>query len=83
MNEHEPQNPAIVTAAQSSQTNTPTASTHNVYPNVITTRPATPTASPTHPTLRAQTAILQRPLSRSSGGVFTKKSVPLLRVHDG
>ena len=61
-------NPANVTAAAASQMITPTARTHGVDPDNITMRPAMATASPTYPTRRAQTAILQCRLYCSSGG---------------
>src|ERR1019366_818634 len=72
-------NPANVTATAASQMNTPTARTHGVDPNDITMRPATATASPTYPTRRAQTAILQCPLYCSSGGSSMPGIVPPLR----
>jgi hypothetical protein len=55
-------------AAAASQIISPTARTHGVDPDNITMRPAMATASATYPTRRAQTAILQCPLCRSSGG---------------
>ena len=72
-------NPANVTAAAASQMITPTARTHGVDPNDITMRPAMATASPTYPTRRAQTAILQCPLYCSSGGSSMPGIVPRLR----
>src|SRR5665213_2094630 len=69
-------NTANVTAAAASQMITPTARTHGVDPNDITMRPAMATASPTYPTRRAQTAILQCPLYCSSGGSSMPEIVP-------
>jgi len=57
-----------VTVAEASQMITPMARTHGVDPNDITMRPAMATVSPTYPTRRAQTAILQCPLYCNSGG---------------
>src|SRR5271165_974159 len=72
-------NPANVTASAASQMITPTARTHGVDPNDMTMRPAMATASPTYPTRRAQTAILQCPLYCSSGGSSMPGIVPRLR----
>jgi len=71
-------NPANVTAAVASQMITPTARTHRVDPVDIAMRPAMATASPTYPTRRAQTAILQCPLYCSSGGSSMPGIVPPL-----
>ena len=51
--------PVNVTGTVQSQTITPTARTHGVDPDSITIKPAKATASPTYPTRRDQTAILQ------------------------
>ena len=59
--------------------NTPTARTHGVDPNDMTTRPAMATASPTYPARRAQTAILQCSLYCSSDGSSIPRIVPRLR----
>ena len=72
-------NPANVAATAASQVISPTARTHGVDPNDITMRPAAATASPTYPTRRAQTAILQYPLYCSSGSSMSG-IVP--RLHD-
>jgi len=71
-------NPANVTAAEASQMITPMARTHGVDPNDITMTPAMATASPTYPTRRAQTAILQCLLYCSPGGSFMPGIVPRL-----
>ena len=49
---------------------------HRVDPDDLTMRPTIATASPTYPTRRAQTAILQCPLSCSSVSVATPGIVP-------
>jgi hypothetical protein len=71
-------NPANVTAAVASHMITPMTRTHGVDPNDITMMPAMATASPTYPTRRAQTAILQCPLPGSSGGSSIPGIVPRL-----
>jgi hypothetical protein len=73
-------NPVNVTTAAASQMITPTARSHGVESDDITIAPAIATASPTYPTRRAQTAILQCPLSRSSDGSFMREIVPRLRA---
>jgi hypothetical protein len=65
--------PVNVTVAAESQMITPAARTHGV--DDLTIRPTTATASATYPTRRAQTAILQCALYRSSGGSTTPASV--------
>lgn len=59
--------PINVTGTVTSQMITPVARTHGVDPNARAMRPAMATASPTYPTRSDQTAILQSPLSFSSG----------------
>ncbi len=73
-------NPANVTAAEASQMNNPTATTHGVDPNETTMTPDMVTANPRYPTRRAQTAILQCWLYSNSGGSSTPDSVPPLRT---
>ena len=68
--------PVKVTAATASQMINPTARTHGVDPDNITTRPAIATASARYPTRRAQTAILQCALCCSSGGSSMAEIVP-------
>jgi hypothetical protein len=76
--ERDRKNPINVTEAEASQMITPTARTHGVDPDDITTTPAIATASPRDPTRRAQTAILQCALFCSSGGSSTLGIIPPL-----
>ena len=68
--------PVNVTAAATSQINTPAPRTHGVDPDDSTMMPAIPTASPRYPTRRAQTAILQCLLCSSSAGSSIARSMP-------
>lgn len=63
--------PVTVTAAATSQTATPTASTQGVEPEDTTITPTHTMASPANPVRRAQTAVLQCPSCRSAGGSST------------
>lgn len=74
--------PVNVTAAAASQMITPPARTHAVDPDDITMRPAMATASARYPTRRAQTAILQCPLRRSSVGSSTPMTLREPRMRE-